>query len=141
MKIDDIAVQIGPQLPFQQLTIASKTTQNLEDTFKYELFKYELCNYPPALFDPSLLLRESQKPVLANAIWGLVRSDIPRITGEVWYVLDGGALLQHIPWTGGAINHDLCSVYTDYVARKYGEAIIICVVYGGTSTEDMMHLR
>ena len=56
-------------------------------------------------------------------------------------MLDGGALLQRIPWTRGANNHDYCTVYTDYVARKYGEAIIICVVYGGTSTEDMMHLR
>ena len=32
-----------------------------------------------------------------------------------------------------------CTVYTYYVARKYGEAIIIFDGYGGTSTEDMMH--
>ena len=95
VKINGIAVQIDPQLLFQQLTIATKTTQNLED-----IFKYELCSYPPALFDSSLLLREPQKPVLANAIWGLVTPDIP--TGEVQYVLDGGALLHSIPWTGGA---------------------------------------
>ena len=27
-----------------------------------------------------------------------------------------GALLQCIPWTGGATYHDLCTVYTDYGA-------------------------
>ena len=56
-------------------------------------------------------------------------------------MLDGGALLQHIPWIRGATYHDLCSVYTDYVARKYGEAIIIFDGYGETSTKDMIHLR
>ena len=33
------------------------------------------------------------------------------------------------------------TVYTDYVAKKYGEAIIICVVCGEPSTKDMKHLR
>lgn len=79
--------------------------------------------------------------MLANAIWGRVTPDIPRITGEVQYVLDGGALLQRIPWTRGATYHDLCTVYTDYVARKYGEAIIIFDGYGEMYTKDMMHLR
>ena len=32
-------------------------------------FKHELCSYPSALFDSSLLLREADKPALANAIW------------------------------------------------------------------------
>lgn len=77
--------------------------------------------------------------MLANAIG--ITPDIPRITGEVQYVLDGGALLQRIPWTRGATYHDLCTVYTDYVARKYGEAIIIFDGYGEMYTKDMMHLR
>ena len=51
MKIDGVAVQIDPQLLFQRLIIAAKTTGNLED-----IFKYELCSYPPVLLDSSLLL-------------------------------------------------------------------------------------
>ena len=55
-----------PSSPFQKLTLAAKTTDNIRD-----VFKYELCSYPPALFNTSLLLREPQKPMLANAIWNL----------------------------------------------------------------------
>ena len=64
VKLDDVAVHIDPQLLFQRLTIAAKASDEIED-----IFKYELCSYPPALFDSSVLLREPQKPVLANAIW------------------------------------------------------------------------
>ena len=66
IKIDGITVQIDPQVPFQKSTLAAKTTDNIRD-----VFKYELCSYPPALFDTSLLLREPQKPMLANANWNL----------------------------------------------------------------------
>ena len=73
-----------------------------------------MCSYPPALFDTSLMLRESQKSVLANAIWNLLPQDIP---GEVKFVLDGGSLLQRIPWMQGATYKDiiLCIAYTEYV--------------------------
>ena len=135
IKIDGITVQIDPQLLFQRLTLAAKTTDNIKD-----IFKYELCSYPPALFDTSLLLRKSQKPMLANAIWNLVTQDTPEIPGKVQFVLDGGSLLQHIPWKQGATYGDICTVYTEYVAKKYGEAI---VVFDGckSSTKDMVHQR
>ena len=86
VKINGVPVLIDPQLLFQRLTIAAKASDNLED-----VFKYELCSYPPALFDSAQLLREPQKPVPANAIWALLPPDRPDITGEVQYVLDGGA--------------------------------------------------
>ena len=35
------------------------------------VFKYEICSYPPAIFENHLLLRDPQKPVLADAIWTL----------------------------------------------------------------------
>ena len=63
--------------------------------------------------------------MFANAIWKIVESDIPTVSSEVQYVLDGGALLKRIPWTQGATYHDICLVYTDYVARKYGSATIV----------------
>ena len=65
--------------------------------------------------------------MLANATWGLIIPGIQRITGEIQYVPDGDTLLQRIPWTQGATYHDLCIVYTDYVSRKYGEAILSLV--------------
>ena len=92
VKIDGITVQIDPQLRFQRLTLAAKTTDNIKD-----VFKYELCSYPPALFDTSLLLREPHKPALANAIWNLLAQDSSEITDKVQFALDGGSLLHHIP--------------------------------------------
>ena len=133
VKIDGVTVQIDPQLLFQRLTLAAKATNNIED-----IFKYELCSYPPALFDSSLLLREPQKSVLANAIWDILTQDIPGISGEVQFVLDGGSLLQRIPWTRGATYRDICTVY---VAKKYGEAIVIFDGYSESSTKDMVHQR
>ena len=90
--IGDEAVQVDPQLLFQRLTIAAKASQDLAT-----VFKYELCSHPPSLFDTSKLLRLPQKPMLANAIWALLIPDLFVITGQVQYVLDGGALVQRIP--------------------------------------------
>ena len=101
------AVQVDPQLLFQRLTVAAKATQYLAS-----VFKYELCSHPPALFDTSLLLRQPHKPVLADAIWALLTPDLPGITGQIQYVLDGGALVQHIPWISGSTYNAICRLYT-----------------------------
>ena len=99
IKIDGNTVQIDPQLLFQRLVLAAKATQDLE-----AVFKYELCSYPPALFESPFLLREAQKPVLADAIWSLLQTpNIPAVSCQVQYVLDGGPLLQRIPWKGSDI--------------------------------------
>ena len=50
--------------PIQRLIVACNRSDDLQG-----LFRYELCSYPAALFDSSLTLRKSQKPVLADAIW------------------------------------------------------------------------
>ena len=136
VKIDGVAVQIDPQLLFQQLTIAARATDNLKD-----VFQYELCSYPPALFDSTLLLQEPQKPVLANAIWDLLKPDTTEIADEVQYVLDGGTLLQRIPWAKGATYKEICSHYTEYVSKKYGKAVVIFDGYKGKFTKDMTHQR
>ncbi|KAJ8377274.1 hypothetical protein AAFF_G00261830 [Aldrovandia affinis] len=130
VKIDGEAVQMDPQLLFQRLTIAAKASQDLAS-----VFKYELCSHPSALFDISLLLRQPQKPVLADAIWAL------HTPGHVQYVLDGGALVQRIPWTRGSTYKDICKLYSEYVTRKYGEAVVVFDGYQGTSTKDMTHRR
>ncbi len=116
VRIDGAAVQIDPQLLFQRLTIAAKVTESQQD-----IFKYELCGHPPALFDASLLLREPQKPVLANAIWDLVSPTTPAVLDDVQYVLDGGALIQRIPWTRGATYHDI--YYMHSVLRLCGKEV------------------
>ena len=56
--------------------VAGRETENVED-----IFKYELSGYPASLFDSSGLLREANKPLLADAIW-----TVSAITG--WCSLD-----------------------------------------------------
>ena len=102
LKIDGEAVHMDPHLLFQRLTIAAKASQDLPS-----VFKYELCSHPPALFDTSLMLRQPQKPVLAEAIWKLHTPDLSEVTGPVQNVLDGGALIQRIPWTRGSTYMDM----------------------------------
>ena len=132
VKVDGIAVQIDPQL-FQRLTIiAAKATDKFEDVFRY--MSYAVI-HQPFLTHRSLLLREPQKPVLANAIWNLLAPDISEITGEVQYVLDGGALIQRIPWTRGATYQEICSVYARYVSKKCEKAVVVFDGYSGKSTE------
>ena len=79
--------------------------------------------------------------MLANAIWNLLAPDISEITGEVQYVLDGGALIHRIPWTRGTTYQEICSVYTRYVSKKYGEAVVVFDGYSGKSTKDTTHER
>ena len=69
--------------------------------------------------------READKPVLAEAIWKLVGpgpgSDTAvNIPSDVRYVIDGGALLQRIPWTKGETFESVCQRYVHYVCSKYG---------------------
>ncbi len=87
-------------------------------------------------------LREAHKPILANAIWSLLPDqDVPELPRDVQYVLDGGALLQRIPWMKGATFNEILTVYTDYVSRKYGSAIVVFDGYPSKSTKDMTHQR
>ena len=94
VKIDGDRIQIDPLLLFQRLTTVMQSSYDLESAFKHEL-----CSYPSALFDSSLLLREADKPALADAIWKTCECEAPVDTSEdkIQYVLDGGALLQCIP--------------------------------------------
>ena len=138
VKIDGDRIQIDPLLLFQRLTTVMQSSDDLESAFKHEL-----CSYPSALFDSSLLLREADKPALADAIWKTCECKVPADISEdgIQYVLDGGALLQRIPWSRGSTYGDICHQYTEYVARKYKNAIVVFDGYESTNTKDMTHQR
>ncbi|WAR13479.1 hypothetical protein MAR_027659 [Mya arenaria] len=97
VKIGDEDIYVDPQLLFQRLMTVSDAS--LDNPF--EVFKYELSAVPAALFDSSVLMREAQKPSLANAIWELGVCGGEKPTENVTYVLDGGSLLHRIPWKHG----------------------------------------
>ena len=47
------------------------------------------------------------------------------LTEKVQYVLDCGALIYHIPCTMGTSWDEICNTYTQYVAGKYGKAVVV----------------
>lgn len=137
IKSDGNTVQIDPQLLFQRLALAAKVTHDLES-----VFKYELCSYPPALFESPFLLHEAQKPALADTIWLLLQApNIPAVSGQVQYVLDGGHL--------SIVSHGRREQHTvkfwvptpSMSPEKNGRAIVVFDGYLNSSTKNMTHQR
>ena len=133
VKIADDQVQVDPQLLFQRHIIARDNSQ-LE-----ELFQYELCTYPTVLFDSPFMLRQPQKPALADALWAKLTPEAKtQPKGNVQYVLDGGALLHRVSWPRGSPNYKVVrDLYCTYMRRKYGRAIVVFDGYNEMSAKAM----
>ena len=69
VKVDGENVNVDPQLLFQRLVMAAG-----DDLDVAENFKYELSTHPSALFEPNGLMREADKPALAEAIWNTAKA-------------------------------------------------------------------
>ena len=137
VRVGEDQVQIDPDLLFQRLIIIPKSAEEKE-----QVFQFELCPHPPSLFDNTLMLREAQKSVLGDALWSKLETGNTEPSGEVQYVLDGGSLLQRIPWPRGSPTYrEICVLYCDYVTKKYGQAIVIFYGYLSQSTKHMTHQR
>ena len=121
--IDGEVVPVDPQLLFQRLVTAAG---DLYDD-PVEIFKYELCNYPSAPFESSILLRAANKPPLEDAIWALgeCSANDNLLNGMEIYVLDGGSLLQRLPWPKRASFDAICDIFIDHVKTKYPKSIVV----------------
>ena len=62
---------------------------------------------------------------LKYAIMDSVSNKEVAIPKQAKYVIDGGALLNRIPWTRGATFSSILDSHTQYVLKKYGKAIIV----------------
>ena len=87
------------------------------------------------------MLLEADKPNLANKIWSAVPSTAyPDLNDSMKYVLDGGALVQRIPWQVGDTYDKIPQSYINYVTKHYGQAVVIFDGYAaGPSTKDCTH--
>ena len=146
IKVEGDDVNVNPQLLFQRLVAAAN------DLFPdmSEIFKYELSNYPSALFEPSGLMRQTQKSLLADTLWNFgdctpdADVDNPAVENELetLYVMVGGSLIQKIPWNKGSTFIQICQSYVDYVRRRYSKAVVVFDGYqSGPSTKDPTHMR
>ena len=63
-------------------------------------------------------------------------------SGEVQYILDGGALIHRVPWSRGDTYGDICQQYVRYISKHYGTPFIVFDGYlGGPSTKDVVYRK
>ena len=132
-------VRVDPQLIFQRLITADERLANDPKS----LFEYELCSHPPALFETPFLPLKANKASLADVLWKAMKEEQLQPSGDVRYVLDGGALLHRIPWPRGFTFDGVSELYVNYVTQKYGANAVI--VFDGytdePTTKDPTHRR
>ena len=106
------------------------------------IFQYDLCSFPPAIFESPFLLRAAGKASFAEAIWNLGGCESSGTLRNVKYVLDGGSLLQRIPWQRRVSIHAICKIYTDHVIKKDVCAVVVFDGYNDCpSTKYNTHIR
>lgn len=142
IKLKNDEVQVNPQLMFQRLCVVVSAGRYENPA---QFFAYEMSSYPTSLFDQSLLPRKANKPVLSQAIWSLIENSQKdtSISDNVHYVLDGGALLHRVVWPPGVSYDSICSLYVQYLDRRYPQATIVFDGYDSNtpSTKDCTHMR
>ena len=94
VQIDGEIIPVDPLLIFQRLITAVRGLGLELDPGT--AFAYELCTFPLALIESDGLLREANKPQIANSVWSSVGPDVASLPDNVSYVLDGGSLLHRI---------------------------------------------
>ena len=123
-KVDGEPLQIDPQLLFQRLTtVAQNMTENVAEIFQYELF-----SQPSFLFDQHGLLREANKAQLADDIRTVAKRNEmqpPEIADEMNHVIDGGSLLQRIPWKRDESFNSIAKGYVEYIQQKFTNPIVV----------------
>ena len=121
-------------------SVAEITMENKEN-----VLEFELCSFPPALFDSSGLPLEARKPALRDALCSYYKGvgevdGLP--AGNYYFVIDGGSLLQRIPWIRGTSISDIIAQYCKHVTSKYGSAYVVFDGYSASlSTKDTTHMR
>ena len=135
---DGERVSVDPQLLFQRLLI----TAGRDDVILKHALTFELCNLPLSLFGKDGLMREADKPVLADEVWKKV-DGAPQLPGMPKYVLDGGSLVHKVKWCKGDTFINIFNSCINYVTKKYGYGAV--VVFDGypevPTTKDTTHIR
>ena len=138
VSVDGERIEIDPHQLYQRLLVAG-----IGSIEPQTLFQYELCSYPTSLFDQKLLMRLADKADLQN---GIVKKVPVCVVNEfpidVVYVIDGGAMLQRLPWAKSTSYANLCQLYIQYICNHFPNALIVFDGYGGgPSTKDETHQR
>ena len=136
-KVGDETISVDPQLLFQRLTAVGNLL--MEDTGN--MFSYELSTFPSSLFE-SGMPREANKPTLGGCIWNMGDCSCISLPSACLFVLDGGSLLQRLPWLKNATFESICQSYVDYVTKRYQNVVDVFDGYPNChTTKDVTHMR
>ena len=104
-----------------------------------EAFCHELCTYPPRLFQSeTFLLPADNKSNFTNSVKAVDDNSL-QSWEEMKYVIDGGMLVQRVPWKLGSTFREICMSYVLFLS-KYPTATIVLDGYEH-STKDMVHKK
>jgi len=138
--VDEEKVEIDPKVLYQRLLVAGNGTVEPDI-----LFQYELCSYPTSLFDTNLRMRNADKATLQQALFKEAPKSIIKVEPVgMTFVIDGGALLQRLPWPKCSTYGAICLLYSKYIDRHFsaGEVVIVFDGYSsGPTTKDEAHHR
>ena len=107
------------------------------------MLQYELCSYPTSLFDNNLRIRSADKANLLHALIKKAESSVAEeqpIAATV--IIDGGSLLQRLPWPKCSLYSALCELYVQYIKRNFSTRRVTVVFDGyasGATTKDEAH--
>ena len=105
-------------------------------------FTFELSTFPASIFDKDGLMNDANKPQLSYAIWKDIEEHEVRVPDSTYYILDGVALLQRIPWIRGRTFESICHTYVRHILKHYGTRVtVVFDGYHGPSTKDTTHLH
>ena len=106
-----------------------------------EALTYELAPKPLSLFDEKGLMREADKPKLADLILTYQETQDVQLPLDLKYVIDAGSLIQRIPWKKGTTFDEIVEVYIKHTENMYGKVSLILDGYEEASTKDTTHIR
>ena len=132
---------IDPALFFQRFLLVSQTGElQLED-----VMTYELCPFPMSLFEMKNVMRQPDKPQLAEAIRNQATNECDNIINQIvplsdHYVLDGGSLLHRLKWVEGSSYSTIANEYAAFPIKHYGKATVVFDSYGNKADrKDCAH--
>lgn len=118
--VDNAVISISTDLIFQRACLVYMNNSYSNEQFE-DLFSYELATYPVALFDAKGL-RKNTKSDLYD-FFEEYQIDLNKT--DYQYVIDGGMLLQKVPWKTGILFAAVASNYIAYLKSNYGDNLTV----------------
>ena len=104
-----------------------------------------MTRFPPSLFEAPYLLRPANKPAFSDALLKLLEGHQivnAKETDTSAHVIDGGSLIQRIPWPRGSTYSNILDLYNDHLRNTYGSAVMVFDGYPPyPTTKDVTHYR